>query len=105
MLFLKTFGGLSVDVDGTPGTGAGQQRKTLALLALLAVAGRRGLSRDKVSAFLWPDGDTEHARRDHRVHNLESITKQHPRDIFWGGERCQHIFSAFRPIIMIARRV
>jgi len=62
MLFLKTFGGLSVDVDGTPGTGAGQQRKTLALLALLAVAGRRGLSRDKVSAFLWPDGDTEHAR-------------------------------------------
>lgn len=62
MLLLKTFGGLSVDVDGTPGTGAGQQRKTLALLALLAAAGRRGVSRDKLAAFLWPESDTEHAR-------------------------------------------
>ena len=39
MLHLKTFGGLSVDIDGTPGTGAAQQRKTLGLLALLAAAG------------------------------------------------------------------
>jgi len=62
MLFLNTFGGLSVDVDGTPGTGAGQQRKTLALLALLAAAGRRGVSRDKVIAYLWPESDAEHAR-------------------------------------------
>lgn len=62
MLFLKTFGGLSVEMDGAPGTGAGQQRKTLALLALLAAAGRRGLSRDRVAAFLWPESDTEHAR-------------------------------------------
>jgi hypothetical protein len=36
MLHLKTFGGLSVEIDGTPGTGAAQQRKTLGLLALLA---------------------------------------------------------------------
>ena len=62
MLFLKTFGGLSVDIDGAPGTGAGQQRKTLALLALLAAAGRRGVSRDKLTAYLWPESDTEHAR-------------------------------------------
>lgn len=62
MLSLKTFGGLSVDLDGAPGSGAGQQRKTLALLALLAVAGRRGVSRDKLTAFLWPESDTEHAR-------------------------------------------
>jgi len=62
MLVLKTFGGLSVEVDGSPGRGAGQQRKTLALLALLAVAGRRGVSRDKLAAFLWPESDTEHAR-------------------------------------------
>jgi DNA-binding SARP family transcriptional activator len=61
-LLLKTFGGLAVDVDGAPGTGAAQQRKTLALLALLAVAGRRGLSRDKLSTYLWPESDTEHAR-------------------------------------------
>ena len=62
MLFLKTFGGLSVEIDGAPGTGAGQQRKTLALLARLAAAGRRGVSRDKLTAHLWPESDTEHSR-------------------------------------------
>ena len=62
MLFLKTFGGLSVDVDGIPGTGAAQQRKMLALLALLGAAGRRGLSRDKLMAALWPEIDAEHGR-------------------------------------------
>jgi len=62
MLFLKTFSGLSVEMDGAPGSGAGQQRKTLALLALLAAAGRRGISRDKLAAFLWPESDEEHAR-------------------------------------------
>jgi DNA-binding SARP family transcriptional activator len=62
MLHLKTFGELSVDIDGTPGIGAAQQRKTLGLLALLAVAGQRGLSRDKLIAALWPETDTEHGR-------------------------------------------
>jgi TolB-like protein/DNA-binding SARP family transcriptional activator len=62
MLHLKTFGGLSVDIDGTPATGAAQQRKTLALLALLAAAGQRGLSRDKLIASLWPETDAEHGR-------------------------------------------
>ena len=62
MLHLKTFGGLSVDIDGLPGTGAAQQRKTLGLLALLAASGQRGLSRDKLIAILWPDTDAEHGR-------------------------------------------
>jgi DNA-binding SARP family transcriptional activator len=62
MLHLRTFGGLSVDIDGTPGTGAAQQRKTLGLLALLAAAGQRGLSRDKLIASLWPETDAEHGR-------------------------------------------
>src|SRR3954453_12586110 len=62
MLHLRTFGGLSVEIDGIPGTGAAQQRKTLALLALLAVAGQRGLSRDKLIAALWPETDAEHGR-------------------------------------------
>src|SRR5690349_22714959 len=63
MLHLRTFGGLSVDVDGVPATGAAQQRKTLGLLALLAVAGERGLSRDKLIATLWAEADEEHGRR------------------------------------------
>jgi DNA-binding SARP family transcriptional activator/Tfp pilus assembly protein PilF len=62
MLHLKTFGGLSLDIDGTPGTGAAQQRKTLGLLALLAASGHRGLSRDKLIASLWPETDAEHGR-------------------------------------------
>lgn len=62
MLHLKTFGGLSVAVDGAPGSGAGQQRKTLALLALLAAAGRQGISRDKLVTYLWPEADAEHGR-------------------------------------------
>jgi DNA-binding SARP family transcriptional activator len=62
VLHLKTFGGLSVDIDGIPATGAAQQRKTLALLALLAASGERGLSRDKLIASLWPETDAEHGR-------------------------------------------
>jgi eukaryotic-like serine/threonine-protein kinase len=62
MLHLKTFGGLSVEIDGIPGTGAAQQRKTLGLLALLAASGQRGLSRDKLIATLWSETDAEHGR-------------------------------------------
>ncbi len=62
MLHLKTFGGLSVAADAASARGAAQHRKTLALLALLAAASRRGMSRDKLIAYLWPDADTEHGR-------------------------------------------
>src|SRR5947207_7279468 len=62
MLELRTFGGLSIKDDGVAITGAATHRKTLALLALLAAAGKNGLSRDKVMAYLWPESDTEHAR-------------------------------------------
>ena len=34
----------------------------LALLAILAASGHRGLSRDKLIAALWPDTDAEHGR-------------------------------------------
>ncbi len=62
MLHLKTFGGLAVEADTASARGAAQHRKTLALLALLAAASRRGMSRDKLIAYLWPDADTEHGR-------------------------------------------
>src|SRR5437667_9185031 len=62
LLHVKTFGGLSVASNGVPVSGAAQQRKTLALLALLAAAGRTGLGRDKLVAYLWPEADAEHAR-------------------------------------------
>jgi DNA-binding SARP family transcriptional activator len=37
-------------------------RRPLALLALLATSGSRGLSRDKVTALLWPESDAERGR-------------------------------------------
>jgi DNA-binding SARP family transcriptional activator len=60
-LKLRTFGGLSIENAVLVG-GSAARRRPLALLALLAVAGRRGLSRDKVVALLWPDSDAERAR-------------------------------------------
>jgi len=62
MVELRTLGGLSVLRDGAPATGAAAQRKTLALLALLAAAGDKGMSRDKVIALLWPESDAAHGR-------------------------------------------
>jgi adenylate cyclase len=54
-------------VEGPEGTegGAAAQRKPLALLALLAAAGARGMSRDKILAYLWPETDT--VRATHRL--------------------------------------
>jgi TolB-like protein/DNA-binding SARP family transcriptional activator len=85
MLHLKTFGGLSVDIDGTPGTGAAQQRKTLGLLALLAAAGQRGLSRDKLIASLWPETDAEHGRALLNQACYALRRDLHARDLFLGS--------------------
>src|SRR5690606_38476308 len=38
------------------------QRRRLALLALLALARQRGLTRDRLIGYLWPDSDSERAR-------------------------------------------
>ena len=60
-LRLRTFGGLSIENPTSMGVSAAN-RRPLALLALLAVKGRRGLSRDNVIALLWPDSDADHGR-------------------------------------------
>jgi len=63
MLRLRAFGGLALE-DGRPDpVGAITQPKSLALLALLANAGGRPISRDKVLAYLWPE--TEPAKAAH----------------------------------------
>src|SRR4051812_7044547 len=85
MLHLKTFGGLSVESDSIPGTGAAQQRKTLALLALLAVAGPRGLSRDKLIACLWPETDGERGRGLLNQACYALRRDLHARDMFLGS--------------------
>jgi DNA-binding SARP family transcriptional activator len=62
MLRLNTFGGLVLQQDGQLHTGPASQRRRLALLAVVAAAGQRGASRDKLLALLWPDSEPEPAR-------------------------------------------
>ena len=59
---LYTLGTLRLEQDGSAVTGPAGQRRRLALLALLAAAGERGLSREKLFGFLWPEHDTARAR-------------------------------------------
>jgi DNA-binding SARP family transcriptional activator len=66
MLRLVTFGALALTRDGVPHTGPASQRRRLALLALLAAAGKRGVSRDKLLGYLWPESEPESAR--HALH-------------------------------------
>ena len=64
MIRVHTLGGLSVrDGDGKPIVGPAAQPRRLAILALLARAGERGVSRDKLLALLWPDADDERGPR------------------------------------------
>ena len=63
MLRINVLGGLYVAGDGRPVSGAAAQPRRLALLALLAVAGDRGVTRDGLVAQLWPDTDEERGRR------------------------------------------
>jgi DNA-binding SARP family transcriptional activator/TolB-like protein len=62
MLHLRTLGQLAVVSAGEPPGTAASQRKPLALLAFLAVAGERGASRDRILAALWPDTDEARGR-------------------------------------------
>jgi DNA-binding SARP family transcriptional activator len=57
---LKLFGGAYIETLAGPLTGRATQRRRLALLALLAVS--RGMSREKLIAYLWPDQDVERSR-------------------------------------------
>ncbi len=63
MLRLLTLGGVAVvDNSGKDTGAAASQRRTLALLSVLAVAGPVGMSRDKLVALFWPEADSERGR-------------------------------------------
>jgi DNA-binding SARP family transcriptional activator/TolB-like protein len=63
---LETFGGLALAGGGA--RSLSHQRLRLALLALLAAAGERGLSRDQILGYLWPESEGGAAR-----HSLEQL--------------------------------
>jgi TolB-like protein/DNA-binding SARP family transcriptional activator/Tfp pilus assembly protein PilF len=60
---LKLFGGISIETDAGPLSGRAVQRRRLALLTVLAAARARGVSRDRLIAYLWPNADAENGRR------------------------------------------
>lgn len=64
MIRISALGGLSVrQEDGNPLSGAAAQPRRMAILAMLARAGQRGITREKVLSLLWPDADGERGPR------------------------------------------
>ena len=64
MIRIQTLGGLSVRAeDGSLVAGAAAQPRRMAILALLARSGERGMNRDKLLTLLWPDADDERGPR------------------------------------------
>ncbi|MCL7961554.1 MAG: hypothetical protein M8860_01730 [marine benthic group bacterium] len=74
MYRLSLLGGvLLVGPDGPVG-GRASQQKRLALLALIASAGEKGVSRDRAVGLLWPESGTQEARH-HLSHSLYVLRK------------------------------
>jgi DNA-binding SARP family transcriptional activator/TolB-like protein/Tfp pilus assembly protein PilF len=61
VLRIRALGGLTVERGDERVLGAAAQPRRLALLAMVARAGSRGISRDQLQATLWPDTDAERA--------------------------------------------
>lgn len=62
MFRLITFGHLALLRDGEGAPMPSVQRRSLALLAILASSRSNGVSREKVIGILWPESDAESAR-------------------------------------------
>jgi DNA-binding SARP family transcriptional activator/Flp pilus assembly protein TadD len=77
MIFrLKLFGGIALESATHPVATSAQQRRRLSLLAVLALGGERGATRDTIQAYLWPENSTERAR-----HALEQLLYSTRRDL------------------------
>jgi DNA-binding SARP family transcriptional activator/tetratricopeptide (TPR) repeat protein len=59
---LRVLGGLSLTRGERPVTGPASQRRHRAVLAVLAVHGKTGISREKLAALLWPESNEANAR-------------------------------------------
>lgn len=60
---IQTLGGLAVFDGSLPLAGNAQQPRRLAILAILARAGDRGVNRDRLATVLWGEVEEERARR------------------------------------------
>src|SRR5437660_12137904 len=72
MSILELLGTLSLRNETGPIPLAAQQKRPLGLLAILGLAGRQGLSRDRIEAYLWPEssGARAHNALDQTVYAI-----------------------------------
>jgi DNA-binding SARP family transcriptional activator len=63
VLRINALGSFAVIGDDGPLAGAVTQPRRTAILALIARAADRGIAREKILNYLWPDSDEEHGRR------------------------------------------
>jgi DNA-binding SARP family transcriptional activator/TolB-like protein len=73
MFSLSVLGGLSLHSDEGPVPPAACQKRRLGVLAILAIAGPRGSSRERVQAYLWPESSS--ARSRHALDQLLYATR------------------------------
>jgi DNA-binding SARP family transcriptional activator/Tfp pilus assembly protein PilF len=62
MFVLELLGTLSLRSDTLQVPVSAQQKRSLGLLAVIALGGRQGVPRDRIEAYLWPDSSAELAR-------------------------------------------
>ena len=63
-MLLRLFGGARLETeDEEPVRGRAAHRRRLAILALLATAPAKGMARERIIGYLWPDLDAEKGRR------------------------------------------
>lgn len=74
MFVVNALGGLSIESTAGPVPTGALQRRRLSLLALLALAGERGLSRELIQSYLWPESETGRAR--HALDQLLYATRR-----------------------------
>jgi DNA-binding SARP family transcriptional activator len=79
VIHLLTFGGLAIQ-GHAPFVGAHVRVQELGLLARLAVAGPRGLSRDQLVSCFWPEKDQQHA-----LHSLSQILHRIKKELVSEG--------------------
>jgi DNA-binding SARP family transcriptional activator/tetratricopeptide (TPR) repeat protein len=81
---LRLLGRLALEDGPGLSEGAVARRRSLALLAVLASAGDRGVPRDKLLLYLWPESDTKRARNSlHQT--LYAIRRQLGQDAVLAG--------------------
>ena len=74
MFTLKLLGALSLQSSASSVPREAQQKRRLALLALLAVGENRGISRERLQSYLWPESSASHAR--HALDQLIYATRR-----------------------------